>query len=282
MGLLGRLTGLESPYEEEQRRIKREEREKEQLKEKQSAYLKKHEYSEMSTKQKLKLVLPQVKYDLKRAERGDAASQHEIGSIFYFGKDGVVKDEQEALKWYKLAGEQKHKLAIGFIIVLESDPVEVLRWRKFATEVYDSDPKYQSESAENLYQIGLMYDQGLGVEKDSDEADKWYKLAADRGHRGAQRALRIVGFKCPKCANFMPLRDLRCECGSELSEVMGKKTVAAGLTFYGNSADIRYEERDTGYIPGCLKCTKVIESCHCSKCNTSYPRRGNYGYFGGR
>ena len=41
-----------------------------------------------------------------KAEMGDAQSQYELGKAFYGGSLGVVKDEAEAMKWYRKAAEQ--------------------------------------------------------------------------------------------------------------------------------------------------------------------------------
>ena len=39
------------------------------------------------------------------------------------------------------------------------------------------------------WNIGRMYENGWGVEKDIDMANKWYKKAAERGHSGAKKKL---------------------------------------------------------------------------------------------
>ena len=38
-------------------------------------------------------------------------------------------------------------------------------------------------------QLGLMYDQGLGVSQDYAEAAQWFRLAAEQGDAGAQGQL---------------------------------------------------------------------------------------------
>ena len=49
--------------------------------------------------------------------------------------------------------------------------------------------------------LGRMYDEGLGVPKDEDEAVKWYREAADQGHADAQNSLGVMyrtGLGVPK------------------------------------------------------------------------------------
>src|ERR1035438_5882856 len=41
-----------------------------------------------------------------KAEKGDAQSQNVLGSALYLGGLGLVKDETEAVKWYRKAAEQ--------------------------------------------------------------------------------------------------------------------------------------------------------------------------------
>ena len=40
--------------------------------------------------------------------------------------------------------------------------------------------------------LGIMYDYGLGILEDDDEALKWYRKAADQGHADAQLSLAGV------------------------------------------------------------------------------------------
>ncbi|MBI1359078.1 MAG: hypothetical protein GC155_02215 [Alphaproteobacteria bacterium] len=40
--------------------------------------------------------------------------------------------------------------------------------------------------ADELYRIGLIYSEGMGVAVDIVAAHKWFNLAAARGHRGAR------------------------------------------------------------------------------------------------
>ena len=39
------------------------------------------------------------------------------------------------------------------------------------------------------YNLGVLYDQGLGVAADAAQALAWYRKAADAGHAGAQYTL---------------------------------------------------------------------------------------------
>ena len=56
--------------------------------------------------------------------------------------------------------------------------------------------KFKSAAAKNApnaqYNLGLMYDNGLGVAQDYAEAMRWYKLAAAQGHADAQSNLGVM------------------------------------------------------------------------------------------
>ena len=85
------------------------------------------------------------------AERGNAASQYALGLRYANGAGGVERDPIEALRWYRLSGEQGHMPA------------------QFA--------------------VAAMYDRGIGTEADPSEAARWYEAAALQGHAGAQHNL---------------------------------------------------------------------------------------------
>ncbi len=42
--------------------------------------------------------------------------------------------------------------------------------------------------------LARMYEEGLGVTRDLDEALRWYRQAADKGHEGARKSVvRLSG-----------------------------------------------------------------------------------------
>ena len=63
---------------------------------------------------------------------------------------GVLEDDKEAVKWYRLAAGQGEASA--------------------------------------QFHLGWMYAYGLGVFEDDKEAVKWYRLAAKQGIEGASRS----------------------------------------------------------------------------------------------
>ena len=67
---------------------------------------------------------------------------------------GVPQDDQEAVKWFRLAAEDGNAPA--------------------------------------QYSLGLAYEKGQGVPQDYQEAIKWYRLAATQGDSAAQTHLGVI------------------------------------------------------------------------------------------
>ena len=84
------------------------------------------------------------------ADQGHAGAQYSLG-VMYANGEGVVEDDAEAARWYRLAADQGHA------------------------------------GAQN--NLGVMYASGEGVAEDDAEAARWYRLAADQGHADAQNNL---------------------------------------------------------------------------------------------
>jgi len=115
----------------------------------------------------------------QRAEKGDADAQSTLGIMYVIG-EGVPQNYAEAYKWVCLAAEQgnteaQHRLASWHFnslgLVVPPDYVKAMTlYRKLADK----------GSAIAQFTLGVMYDEGLGIEKDSVEAHKWLNLAATR------------------------------------------------------------------------------------------------------
>ena len=84
------------------------------------------------------------------AGAGDASAQYVLGVIYSTGQ-GVLQDNVEAVKWYRLAADQGY--------------------------------------AQAQFNLGVMYSNGQGIPQDYAEAVKWWRLAADQGNAFAQANL---------------------------------------------------------------------------------------------
>ena len=122
--------------------------------------------------------------ELKRAaEQGDASAQFNLGCCYDFG-EGVEKNLQEAVKWYRKSAEQgdaEAQFNLGCCYKrgegVEKNWHEAVKWyRKSAEQGY----------ASAQFNLGCCYDRGEGVEKNLQEAVKWYRKSAEQGHAKAQ------------------------------------------------------------------------------------------------
>nr|WP_314169350.1 tetratricopeptide repeat protein [uncultured Neisseria sp.] len=120
---------------------------------------------------------------LQAAERGNAAAQNNLGSMYYKGR-GVRQDDAEAVKWFRQAAERgdaqaQFNLGIMYDIGrgVSRDDAEAVKWYRQAAERGVADAQFN---------LGNMYYEGRGVRQDDAEAFKWYRQAAAQGDVQAQ------------------------------------------------------------------------------------------------
>lgn len=73
-----------------------------------------------------------------------------------------------------------------------SDGEKAYRGGNFASAMRILRPLAESGSADAQYYLGMMYAQGKGVQKNTDEAIKWFRLAARKPDVGAMMQLGIL------------------------------------------------------------------------------------------
>ena len=74
-----------------------------------------------------------------------------IGTFYYYGKNGIAINHEEAFKWYAKAADEG-----------------------------DSD---------GMWRLGMCYENGMGVNMDWDMAREWYEKASKLGNKKAKNAL---------------------------------------------------------------------------------------------
>ena len=120
------------------------------------------------------------------AKAGYWRSQYELGACYYNGR-GVVADEENGAKWYRVAAEKGYPVAQNILGNLYYNgsgvPVnkeKAVEWYRRAAEQGDS------QAQRNL---GFCYANGQGVMHDDEKATYWYKKAATQGLAQAQYEL---------------------------------------------------------------------------------------------
>ncbi len=166
-----------------------------------------------------------VKWLRKAAEQGYAPAQNVLGCCYRDGF-GVEKDEREAVAWILKAVEQQYDkacLSLGNCyldgIGVEKDEREAVKWFCKAAELElgygletsglhalkgmaEQRKNVEKETLEELAEQGSpsapfwlarCYEDGIGVEKDENEAVKWYRKAGENGNYWAIMSLgRLV------------------------------------------------------------------------------------------
>ena len=146
-----------------------------------------------------------VKWYRKAAEQGFADAQCNLGFMYDTGQ-GVEKNAEEAVKWYLKAAEQgqargqfntgkyyydKAENTDTFDDLMDMNDMDETENSSYIANPYEEAEKWFLKSAEQGNSdaqnfLGIMYQNGQGVEKDYVEASKWYQKAAEQGNGSAQ------------------------------------------------------------------------------------------------
>ena len=131
------------------------------------------------------------------ASRGYAPAQNELGKIYQFGLLGIDQDSKQALQWYlkaaspDLNGTNSDKKGYASAqqnvgtIYLVGDGVQ-----KNSKEAFKWFKMAAAQgNVESQFYLGLLYYNGEAVTKDVKEAFKWFKMAAAQDHPKAQNNL---------------------------------------------------------------------------------------------
>lgn len=124
---------------------------------------------------------------LPLAEKNDVAAQRNIGHLYRWGQ-GVEKNIETAMQWYRRAAE------LGFSRAQANLAAIYLQGEEGVAVNYDEAHKWFAAAAIQghavaQYNLGLMFELGLGVEKNEGKALGWYNLAAKSGQPEALERL---------------------------------------------------------------------------------------------
>lgn len=135
---------------------------------------------------------------VEKAQKGDADAQNSLGVRYYTGKF-VKQDYVKAIQWWAAAAKQKHVEAtanmglcyqFGRGITQDS----VMATKLYKTSIKMGNTKLVKEREErvakkfNMFDsnlLGELYAQGIGVDKDTKKALKYYQLSAKNGNMDA-------------------------------------------------------------------------------------------------
>jgi TPR repeat protein len=158
----------------------------------------------------------------RAARQGVARAQFALAARLEGGPEG--EPDEAVLRWYRAAAAQGHPGAQLALVRLDrlghgrsgegrrpgkGDADDRRRgdkrWSRYA----------ERGDADDQYHLGCMHEAGIEVEADVEEACRWYRMAAERGHQDAQLALaRLLEAADPGADEALHWWQLAAERGS--------------------------------------------------------------------
>lgn len=125
------------------------------------------------------------------AEQGLVEAQYALGRLILAGDAGLQRDPVAGSNWLQAAAQQGFEEAenhLGFALLeaaqLSQDDAEQERWAAHYLGIAAQRPERPDSQAQ--YELGRMYLQGRGVEKDAGTGAAWISAAANQGNADAQ------------------------------------------------------------------------------------------------
>ncbi len=131
-----------------------------------------------------------IEEHLRRADKGNAVSQHAIGLVYKsFAENANHVDERsssynKARGYFELAARQNLHSALFVLGELYDQGLGVMKDSSKALYYYEKAAKMNNAPA--LYKLGTMYFNGFGVPKDLEKAKELITKAAELGHEKAK------------------------------------------------------------------------------------------------
>ncbi len=128
---------------------------------------------------------------MKAAKHGSARGNYEIGRL-YFDGEGVPEDDALAVKYMRQAAVKGFPEALHMMGLItfngkygvSRDNIEAERLIRIAAE---------NGHVGAAHDMGVIYEQGSGVEKDRAESRKWFKACADGGDERCVKKMKATG-----------------------------------------------------------------------------------------
>lgn len=123
----------------------------------------------------------------EKALAGDSEAQYELAEAYYYGRDGAIENESEAVRWYRKSAAQNNSDAIYSmgICYYKGQGVEESNDRAF----YWFQKGAFLENIDAEYMTGICNLNGYGTEVNEKLADFWFERAAEKGHAKAMRQM---------------------------------------------------------------------------------------------
>ena len=123
-----------------------------------------------------------AKWYRQAAGKGHAEAMANLGRLYESGR-GLLQDRQQARSWYEKAaarGSGNAMNSLGLLSEENRDDAAAVGWYRKAADL---------NHAGAMGNLGYCYEVGRGVDRNMDEALRYYRKAADLGSRFASQAL---------------------------------------------------------------------------------------------
>ncbi len=118
-------------------------------------------------------------YYYQAAEKGHAAAQCQLG--FYYRQGyGTPKNLVNAAEWFRKSAEQGYLNGLFYLGVAYKNGAGVVKNYAKATELFKKKLEYGDDAMSQLNLADMYADGGNGIEKNYEEAARWYALAAEQ------------------------------------------------------------------------------------------------------
>lgn len=121
-------------------------------------------------------------------DKGDSQAALIAGEIYLFGHGGMPANHSVARHLFEVAARDGQVNALYNLGTMYDqgqgvarDPVEAIRWFKLAADQRDNVAQFN---------LAVLYGRGDGVPRDSAEAQRWGRMAADNGNERARQVLQ--------------------------------------------------------------------------------------------
>ena len=186
-------------------------------------------------------------------ESARANVQFKLGSIYETGNDVVSQDIYQAFRWYSRAATKQHRMAqyhLGKIYMNDKyfqDTEQAIFWLKKAAE---------QDVSLAMQSLGIIYRDGLGVEKNNEYANQWFKEAEAATVRSnvAKRlsAFGVTSYIVGDNVNVRKRPNRSAQVVAQLSTGHPVKVTSYGVPLSNpvsiRNPNVRYKNRDWFYI----------------------------------
>lgn len=130
-----------------------------------------------------------LEYYMRAAVKDYAPAQNNIGTMYQQGL-GVRRNFKEAIRWYTLAARAHLKAKLN-LAQMYANGMGVKRDPVTAAKLYALCAKENNPYC--AFFLAQDYETGTGIEKNLEEAIRYYKISATHGDKNALRRLKALG-----------------------------------------------------------------------------------------